>query len=185
MTVLDIFRQIVARPDEWLLRKWNWKSAIFSPGTRAIIFLVANLGAGWRAAVLAMLAELTYRCLTAGFYGALTQAFRKARPIWAANLTVMLFLPILQHSIEYCVHVLRGTPKLLPSMLASICFTAVTTLFNLYAMRQGALVVGSEADSVLSDLKRMPRLILGFVSAGPIALYSWLWVPTPNFETRS
>src|SRR5579859_1703302 len=111
MSVFEIIRQILARPDEWLLRKWNWKSAIFSPGARAAIFFCVNLAAGWRAAVLAMLAELAYRGLTAGFYGALTQAFRKAKPVWAANLTVTLLLPLLQHSIEFGVHTLRGTPK--------------------------------------------------------------------------
>jgi hypothetical protein len=33
----------------------------------------------------AMLAEFVYRGITAGFYGALTQAFRKAAPVWKAS----------------------------------------------------------------------------------------------------
>ena len=117
-----------------------------------------------------MLVEFLYRALTAGFYGAITQAFRKAEPAWAAGFAVLGLLPIISHSIELTVHLLRGTPKIITSLTASICFTVVSTLFNLYAMRRGALVVGAEGRSLTADLKTMPRLICGFLAAGPARL---------------
>jgi hypothetical protein len=87
-------------------------------------------------------------------------------------------VPAVSHSIELTIHVLRGTPKILTSVVASVCFTAVATLFNLYAMRRGALVVGAGSDSVGGDLKRVPRLIGGFLAAGPILLWRSLHAKT-------
>lgn len=170
MTVTASIRQLAGHPFEMLVRKWNWKSSLFSSTFRAAIFLCANLTAGWRAATGAMLAEFLYRGFSAGFYGAITQALREAEPAWAANATAMIALPLISHSIEFAIHVARSTPKIKTSIIASVIFTALSTLFNLYAMRRGALVVGEGSDTVKGDLKRIPRLIWGFLSAGPIAI---------------
>jgi hypothetical protein len=177
VTVAQVFLGIWRDPVEYLIRRWNWKSVVFSPGLRAIIFLCVNARAGWRAALGAALVELLYRTPTAGIYGALTQAFRKAEPAWAAGVTVMILLPLVSHSIEFLVHYLHGTPKLGPSILASVCFTALSTLFNLFAMRRGVLVVGRAESSLGSDMQQIPGTILAFIIAGPIALYKgicWL-----------
>jgi len=170
MTVSQALRQLVAHPFEMLIAKWNWKSSLFSSTLRALVFLCANLTAGWRAATGAMLAEFIYRGISAGFYGAITQSLKDAEPAWAAGVVAMVLLPLVSHSIELSVHILRGTPKIITSIIASVCFTAVSTLFNLYAMRRGALVVGAGSDTVKSDLKRVPRLIGGFLAAGPLWL---------------
>jgi hypothetical protein len=184
VTVGQVFLEILRDPFEYLIRRWNWKSVIFSPGLRAIIFLCVNLRAGWRAALSAALIELLYRTPTAGIYGALTQAFRKADPAWAAGVTVMVLLPLVSHSIEFLVHYLHGTPKLGPSIIASVCFTALATLFNLFAMRRGVLVVGRAESSLASDMRQIPRTILAFLVAGPIALYKgvcWLGMSLANW----
>lgn len=174
MTVYQCFRALATRPGELLLRRWNWKSAIFSSILRALIFFFANLRSGWHAAVGAMLAELMYRGITAGFYGALTQAFGEVEPEWAAGIAVSFLLPVVSHVVEFGVHWLRGTPHLKVSIISSVCFTVLSTLFNLYAMRRGVLVVGYSAGSVASDMRRIPRLIAGFVACGPVALYRWM-----------
>jgi hypothetical protein len=168
-----------------LLRRWNWKSAIFSSLIRAAIFFFANLTAGWRAATGAMVAEFLYRGISAGFYGALTQAFREVEPEWAAAIAVSLLLPISSHTIELIVHFLRHTPNLVASISASACCTVISTSFNQYAMRRGALVVGMGARSVAADMKQVPALIAGFVISGPVALYrgtSRLLTPLPVQE---
>jgi hypothetical protein len=179
VTVSAVFGQILRHPTEHLIRRWNWKSALFSPVLRALIFFFANLTAGWRAASAAALVELLYRGPTAGVYGALTQAFRRADPPWAAGLTVMLLLPLLSHSLEAVVHFLRGTPKLGTSICASICFTALSTLFNLYAMRRGVLITNAEDEGTFfADLRRIPLTIALFLTAGPLAIFhaaKWLW----------
>lgn len=188
MSVFECLRTIWRSPVEVLLRRWNWKSAIFSSLIRAAIFFVTNLAAGWRAATGAMLAEFVYRAVTAGFYGALTQAFREVEPEWAAGIAVSILLPISSHTLELTIHLLRHTPKLYSSIVTSICFTIVSTLFNQYAMRRGALVVGEGAGSVASDMKRVPLLIAGFVASGPVALYRYSGrlpaskLPVPEYD---
>ena len=171
MTVWAAIGKLISNPRDLLMERWNWKSAIFSATLRAAIFLCANLAAGWRAATGAMLAEFIYRSATAGFYGAITQAFGTVQPAWAAGIAVAVLLPAVSHSLELGVHVLRGTPKIVTSLISSICFTVVSTLFNLYAMRRGALVVGVGSGSIGADLRMMPRLIGGFLAAGPVTLY--------------
>jgi len=164
-------------PVELLIRQWNWKSALFGSMIRAIIFLFTNLTAGWHAAAGAMFAEFLFRALTSGFYGSLVQAFRKVEPVWIAGVTVLILLPLISHSLELAVHLARGTPKLLNSLVASVVFTEISTLFNLYAMRRGAFVVGAEASSMSSDMRQAPRLIAGFIAAGPLAIVRYLRSP--------
>jgi hypothetical protein len=146
---------------------------VVSTALRAPIFFFVNLAAGPKAAFGALLTELVLRSLTSGIYGSLTEALRDAEPVWLAGLTASVLMPVANHSLELLVHWLRGTPKLATSILASMCFTVFSTLFNLYVMRRGALLVGKNQASLAHDLRRMPRLIIGFLAAGPLAIFSW------------
>jgi len=171
MTVAGAFLHLVRNPGDLLLRRWNWKSAAMSPLFRSQIFLAVNLRAGWRAALGAMAAEFVYRSVAAGFCGALTQVFRGAQPAWAAAFTVAVLLPLVQHSVELLIHWLRGTPNLWASILASAGFTAISSVFNWYAMRKGVFVVGEGSASLGADLRRIPRILYEFVVLGPVSLW--------------
>jgi hypothetical protein len=171
VSVAGVLRDLLRNPAGLLLRRWNWKSAVLSSLFRAAIFFFANLRAGWRAAAGAMLAELLYRGITAGFFGALTQAFRRAQPAWLAATVAIVLVPLTSHSIELTVHLARGTPKLLASMISSVIFTILSTLFHLYAMRRGVLIVGTGSRSLAADFRQMPRIVAGFLAAGPLALW--------------
>lgn len=170
-SVASVLRRLAAHPFEYLIRRWNWKSALTSALMRGGIFFTANLSAGLNAAVAVLLTEFVFRTLTSGFYGAIIQAFRRAEPAWAAALTTMVLLPLCNHSLEFMIHWTRGTPKLARSMIASVCFTILSTLFNLYAMRKGALVVGEGRQSLWQDMKAMPGLIASFLAIVPVAAY--------------
>jgi hypothetical protein len=89
--------------------------------TRAWVFFFANLASGWRAALGAMIAEFLLRAVTSGFYGALTQHFRRVRPAWTGAVAVMVLLPVTSHSLELLVHWMRHTPRLFTSIVSSIC----------------------------------------------------------------
>ena len=117
------------------------------------------MAAGWT--------EFLYRVATAGFYGTLTQSFRRVEPQWQATLAVLILLPVLTHGMEFAVHWWRATPNLPASIAASVCLTLVSTTFNLYAMRRGVLVVGAGGQSLVSDLRALPSLIAGYILAGP------------------
>lgn len=58
---------------------------------------------------------------------------------------------------------MRGTRRLMASIVASVCFTALSSVFNFYAMRRGILVVGDRRRSLLHDLRCMPRPVLDFI----------------------
>lgn len=164
ITVRQAFVLLLRDPVKYLVRRWNWKSALLSSVLRASLFFATNLAAGLPAAVAAMKTELVFRGVTSGFYGALTEAFREAEPPWAGALTVMVLLPLANHSVELFVHWMRGTQKLLASILASMILTAFSTLFNFYVMRRGTLIVGTGRSSLGTDLLRLPRHALDFVT---------------------
>ena len=170
LRVSDVLRGFVLHPKEWLLRRWNWKAAILASVLRGVIFFASNWRAGWRAASAAMAVEFAYRAVTSGFWGAMTQAFEGAEPAWLATLSALLVIPLVSHALELLVHLLEGTPRLWASMLSSIVFTALSTLFNLYAMRRGAFLVGAKGRGFGSDLRALPKLIAGFGAAVPRAI---------------
>lgn len=150
-------------PWQYVISRWNYKSAIVSSAWRAPMFFLTNLPAGLAAALGAMWAEFLFRFIAAGFYGALTQAFRRVDPPAAATVTVMVLLPLLGHTMEFLVHWARGTPHLGASIAISVMFTALSTTFNLFAMRRGALITGDDSHSLWQDLARMPALMAAFL----------------------
>lgn len=165
-TIAECLSGLWRNPQETLLLRWNWKASLFSSLFRGGLFFAANAGAGVDAALGAMYAEFAYRSLTAGFYGAITQQFRRAEPCWLAATMVGAGVPLVSHSIELAVHWLRGTPHLRSSIAASVVFTIVSTLFNLHAMREGVLLVGESGGSLAADLRSLPRVIFSFVIPG-------------------
>jgi hypothetical protein len=166
--VIDISRYL------WRFERiWNWKSALLSSLFRAAIFFFANWRAGSRAAVGAMLVEFLYRSVTAGFYGTITQKLRRLEPPWRAALTASVVQPAVGHSLEWLVHKLQGTPNLRASMAASVTFTVISSVFNLFAMRRGHFIVGEGSRSLLDDLRHVPVLLRDFILAGPRRLATW------------
>src|SRR5262245_2135140 len=114
---------------------WNYKTALLSACVRAAVFFTATLNAGAGAATGAMLAEFSFRFVASGFYGALTQAFRRVEPRVVGTVGALLLVPALGHAGEFVVHSWRGTPNLMAALSASVLFTCVSTAFNLFAMR--------------------------------------------------
>lgn len=170
-TVGDVLRGLLRHPIDNLLRRWNWKSAVLSAIIRGVLFFVANIGAGLPAALNAMSIESAFYITTAGFYGALTQAVRRAQPAWTATLTMMVLMPAVNHTLELLLHWAGGTEKLARSIIVSVCFSMLSAAFNLFAMRRGAFIVGAERQSLRADLQQVPRLIVDFLTALPRALW--------------
>lgn len=162
-TLAELCTALRRSPWTTLGRRWNYKAAVLSSLVRASLFFFVNLAAGFDAAAAAGGAELALRFATSGFYGALTQSFRRVEPMWVATASAMVLLPALAHSLEFLVHWVRGTPALAASIAASVTFTMVSTAFNLFAMRHGALVVGEGHRPLLDDLAAMPRLVKAFI----------------------
>ncbi len=167
LSVTEVLALVVRQPGRFLVGRWNYKSAVLSACVRAALFFAANLSAGVGAALGAFSTEFWLRFLTAGFYGALTQALHRAEPARAGMAAAMVLLPITAHSLEILAHAAMGTPNLWGSILVSMLFTVGSTAFNVYAMRQGVFIVGDGAQSLVADLRRLPAVVGGFAG--------WVW----------
>lgn len=169
-TLGDTCRELLGHPIERIVRRWNWKSALLSALVRGGIFFFATLEAGLAAALGAMRLEAAFYILTAGFYGALLEAFRRVEPPWKATLAVMGLLPAVNHSLEFLLHSVGGTERLGRGMAASISFSVLSASFNLFAMRRGALLVGADRQSLGRDLRQLPWLVCQFLWVVPALL---------------
>jgi hypothetical protein len=162
----DVLCDIFRRPQRFLLL-WNWKAAWLSIMLRAPIFLGVTIRRGFRVAISAILIECLYCAITAGFYGAVVQTLRDAEPQWLTLIFITVVIPGIFQVFEFLLHHLHGTPHLRIAEFISIGVSAISALFNWYAMRRGALLVGGEGGSFGSDLRRLPALIFAFVVSGP------------------
>jgi hypothetical protein len=180
VTVSTVLLDLLSHPIENLLRRWNWKSAALSACVRGALFFAVNVSAGVSAALGAMSVESVFYVTVAGFYGAATEAFRRACPAWRATLTIMLLMPAVNHTMEFLLHWASGTKKLKTGIIVSVCFSMLSAVFSLFAMRRGVFIVGAGHQSLLADFRRLPRVIFDFLAAAPRALWQTLLRPNAD-----
>lgn len=161
----DVLIWVVRDPVGALAARWNYKAAVLSAVVRGTLFFGVNAAAGIDAGLAAMRTEFVFRLATSGFYGALTQAFRRVEPRSHAFVAAGVIVPAVSHLLELAVHWWSGTAELAASVAASMALTTVSTAFNLFAMRNGVLVVGEGRGSLVDDVKALPRLVARFVTA--------------------
>lgn len=155
------------RSPQQLVLLWNWKSALLSMILRGPIFFIAAVQRGWEAAISALLTESVFCVLSAGFYGAVVQILKDAEPEWLTGVFLTVVMPVIFQVLEYLLHWFRGTPHLRIAGIISLLVSALSALFNWYAMRRGTLLVGRGAGGFGGDLRRLPRLLFGFVAVLP------------------
>ena len=163
MTIGQVCADLIRHPLRHVVYRWHWKSAFCSASVRGTLFFVTNVSGGHVAAVRAMLIESAVRVLVVGMLAAVTQAFRYADPPWVASCFATAALPILALAADFLVHRVLATPELAASMRASIGLSALSTLFSLFVMRQGVMVVDDSRRPFREDLRQLPRLIVEFV----------------------
>lgn len=117
--------------------------------------------------LLAVLTECLFCMISAGFYGAVIQNLRDAQPQWLTILFLTGVLPAIFQVLEFSLQWVRGTPHLKVAEIVSLAVSAISSLFNWYAMRRGALLVGGEGGTFGSDLRRLPGILLAFFTTLP------------------
>jgi hypothetical protein len=188
INVGDVFRSLLRHPWQ-LITRWNWKAVFLAVIVRGSFYLtIYTLSReSWLVTATAVLVELFFRFLTTGVAGAAVQSFRKAKPVWLANIIVSILLPAFSHSIEFASHYIQeryfydifaasensGRQK---TFAISVLFSVVSVLFNLYAMRNGVLLVGAgeKTQSLRNDMKHIPRLIGQFVATLPVLISQFI-----------
>ncbi|MGB7202235.1 MAG: hypothetical protein WBD16_08190 [Pyrinomonadaceae bacterium] len=189
ITVADVFRNLTHHPLQ-LLTRWNWKAVLLAMIVRGSFYFTIYKASSESMLVTltAVMVELFFRFFTTGIAGALVQSFRKATPVWLANLIVSIMLPAFSHTVEFITHYAQeryffdvfaasqdGVARR-RAFAISVLFSVVSVLFNLYAMRKGALLVGAGEDtqSLKDDFKQMPRLVAEFTIALPVLISRFL-----------
>lgn len=168
--VSEVIKYVLSHPLEMIIRRWNWKAATLSGIMRGSIYFFTHISLGWRAAVSAMSLEFFFRMFNSGATASIGQAFRSAQPKWLATAIVMFMFPAYGHLMEYFLHTLNGDKNVNKSIIFSIAFSMLSAIFNLFAMRRGALLVkDAEQQSFWKDIKKMPRIYAEFFS------YPFVW----------
>lgn len=153
--------------------QWNWKAAVLSAAFRAPIFFITGLRHGFRLALTGAAVEAAFNAGGAGLYGAFLQKIRNARPAWLAWVLAAWTVPALIQLTENLFHHSIGTSTLKLSIIVSVVLSALSAMFNLFAMRRGNLLTGHEAESLGSDMAKMPRLVLDFLLVIPRQIKSF------------
>src|SRR5262249_32700371 len=126
VSVPQPFADLAFNPGRRLLLRWNWKTALLSACVRGTVFCMPGSGAGVGEAIGGMGVEAALFATLAGFYGAMAQAFRRAQPVWAATMAVLVIMPTINHSLEYILDYASGTKRLSAGLAASISLSMVS-----------------------------------------------------------
>jgi hypothetical protein len=182
--ISEVLRSLVSHPMQ-IITRWNWKAALLGAVLRASFYFTVYKAAqeNMRAALTAAAVELAFRFFTSGVSGSLVQSFRHATPAWLATVVVTITLPAFSHSVEYVTHYVQEVyfHGVLPgsenngrqwAFAFSVLFSALSAMFNLFAMRHGVLLVGAgkETKSLWSDFRKMPPLVLEFMTYLPLVM---------------
>jgi len=177
ISIGDVLRSLAQHPAQ-IITRWNWKSALVGAILRASFYFTVYKASkeNWAVTLTAVLVELSFRFFTSGISGSIVQSFRRATPVWLATLIVTISLPIFSHTIEFVTHYAQENyfytvfaasenQARQKAFAISVMFSVLSALFNLFVMRHGVMLVGAgqETKSLLSDLKRIPLLVVEFV----------------------
>lgn len=165
---------LLRNPWHYLILRWNGKAAILSAIFRGVIFLVASIKSHHAGRASGILAEALFGAVSAGFFGALTQALRFAQPGWLAALLLAGIFPLTFQLGDFFFHAALGTQVFRIGMISSAVFTVFSSTFNLYIMRRGTLLVGDEGTPFSQDMGALPRLALMFVVSG--VMKAWRFI---------
>ena len=170
-TVPGVVSRLLRHPYRSIILRWNWKSAVLSAALRAPIFFFVYLFGenGLWLAVGAFAVQAALRLFMGGVNGAIIQSFRRVEPAWHALIAVPLVLASVSHLFEFTVQSIydykTGVTGKGSAVAISVLVSVTSALFNLFAMRRGALLVKDESQqSIWRDLWRMPRITLEFIS---------------------
>ncbi|HBR55870.1 MAG TPA: hypothetical protein DEA22_00085 [Blastocatellia bacterium] len=184
ISVADVLQSLLHHPWQ-IISRWNWKSATIGALVRASFYFTVYSASreSWIVTLTAMAVEFSFRFVTSGAAGALVQSFRRATPPWLATVIVTFTLPTLSHLVEFFTHYIQESyfseifaasqnNSRQKAFAVSVLFSVISAMFNLFIMRHGVLLVGAgrETGSFLSDLRRIPYLMLEFMSYLPIEM---------------
>jgi peptidoglycan/LPS O-acetylase OafA/YrhL len=173
-------QEMLRHPVRTLVPPWSWKAAALTAFVRAAAFFATNLRSGQGQAIKAFLVEGVFALFAGGLIGAISQQLRRTEPRWATSALVCVGLPGIMLLAQSIVHHFAHTPHLSGGLNLAFFLAVLSAAFTLYAMRQGAMLGGSDATTVHHDLQALPKIVLGFILIIPTFLISRIQKQTKN-----
>lgn len=167
----SVLAEVCRHPKRFLFDFWNWKAAALSVLFRAPVFIISTQRHGLQTMATAGVVESVFRIFITGMNASITQAVEWAEPQWMVAILVLAAIPAVTMGLEGIPHWLASTPNLRAGLVASLSLSVLSSGFNWFSMRKGALLVGREGSSFGTDLSRMPMLIGRFVASPALILW--------------
>jgi hypothetical protein len=149
---------------------WNWKVSLLTAALRglACVGILRHLQTSirWHFG----LVETAFVLLTCGFFSALQQQTLKIGREALAWLACVIALPLTSLACDAGLHFWLDGRNTCRLGAAALVFTVVSSTMHWHMIRNGALLVGEDAHSFATDLRRIPRLV-GTYCASPV-----LWI---------
>jgi hypothetical protein len=161
------------QPSPWLfpLTHWNWKVALLTAVLRGGACVAALRHVEAHARRHFGIVEAAFVLLTCGFFSALQQQSLELRTERLAWLACVVVVPLASLGMDAGLHFWLDGRRTEQLGLTALAFTLVSATFHWHMIRNGALLVGEEAHTLGTDLRRIPRLLVSYFSA-PVAWVS-------------
>jgi hypothetical protein len=144
---------------------WNWKTALSSGIYRSPAFLFAGFASsGPKAALCAAGVEFLVLAAAAGFTGAWLESLHGRPRTLYTRAVVFIGVPAALHLSELLAHTLAGTPGAARGIMVSIALSVISSNFCWHTMQHGAMLTSAGAPNFLADLRRMPALVVSFLT---------------------
>jgi hypothetical protein len=157
----------------WLfaLTHWNWKVALMTAALRGLACVAALWHMERHARNHFGVVEAAFVLLTCGFFSALQQQSLGIRSEILAWFTCVVVIPLSSLGMDAGLHFWLDGRDTRQLGVMALGFTVLSATFHWHMIRNGALLVGDEAHSLGTDLKRIPRLTLTYVAEPAV----WVW----------
>lgn len=150
---------------------WNWKVALLTALLRGGVCVAALRHVEVHARRHFGIVEAAFVLLTCGFFSALQQQSLGLRTERLAWLACVVVVPLTSLGLDAGLHFWLDGRRTEQLGMAALAFTLVSATFHWHMIRNGALLVGEEAHTLATDLRRIPRLVVSYFTA-PVARVS-------------
>jgi hypothetical protein len=118
--------------------------------------------------------EAAFVLLTSGFFSALQQQSLGLKPERLAWLACVVVVPLTSLGMDAGLHFWLDGRRTQQLGIPALAVTLLSATFHWHMIRNGALLVGDDAHTLATDLRRIPRLVVSYFAV-PVARVSALF----------
>lgn len=162
-----------AKASSWMypLTHWNWKVALVTAVLRGLVCIAALWHMEAHARRHFGIVEAAFVLLTCGFFSALQQQTLSIRSEVVAWFSCVVIVPLASLGCDAALHFWLDGQQTRQLGIAALVFTVLSATFHWHMIRNGALLVGEDSESMGMDVRRIPKLTATYF-AWPLM---WVW----------